>query len=53
MYSSESGEANCFVVYLKKEKQQKVIPEKIWIYQYPQTTMDILKHMPIRRWLYI
>lgn len=53
MYSSESGEANYFVAYLKKEKQQKVIPEKIWIYQYPQTTMDILKHMPIRTWLYI
>ena len=53
MYSSESGEANYFGAYLKKDEQQKVIPEKIWIYQYPQTTMDILKHMPIRTWLYI
>lgn len=52
MYSSEYGEANYFVAYLKND-QQRVNPEKTWIYQYPQTTIDILKHMPMRTWPYI
>lgn len=52
MYSSKYGEANYFVAYLKND-QQRVNPEKTWIYQYPQTTIDILKHMPMRTWPYI
>ena len=52
MYSSEYGEANYFVAYLKND-QQRANPEKTWIYQYPQTTIDILKHMPMRTWPYI
>lgn len=52
MYSSKYGEANYFVAYLKND-QQRVNPEKTWIYQYPQTTIDILKHIPMRTWPYI
>lgn len=52
MYSSKYGEANYFVAYLKND-QQRANPEKTWIYQYPQTTIDILKHMPMRTWPYI
>ena len=52
MYSSKYGEANYFVAYLKNN-QQRANPEKTWIYQYPQTTIDILKHMPMRTWPYI
>lgn len=48
MYSSKYGEANYFVAYLKK-----IINKKTWIYQYPQTTIDILKRMPMRTWPYI
>ncbi len=53
MYSSKYGEANYFVAYLKKIINKKTIQKKIWIYQYPQTTIDILKHMPMRTWPYI
>lgn len=52
MYSSKYGEANYFVAYLKND-QQRVNPEKTWIYQYSQTTIDILKHIPMRTWPYI
>lgn len=52
MYSSKYGEANYFVAYLKND-QQRANPEKTWIYQYSQTTIDILKHIPMRTWPYI